>query len=69
MPSASDYIILLSIVALAASFVVSLLAIGIIAIIKKDQKTARSYFFLWLKIFLILFAVIVGVVTIIFVFI
>jgi hypothetical protein len=58
MPGALDYLALFSIFALIVSLCVSTLAIGIVAIVKKGKKTSREYFFLWLKIFLILFGAI-----------
>jgi len=51
MPSGLDYFFLVSVVSLAISFIVSLLIIGIIALIKKKERNFKSYLFLWLKIF------------------
>ena len=50
MPSGLDYFFLVSVVSLAISFIASLLIIGIIALIKKDERNFKSYLFLWLKI-------------------
>jgi hypothetical protein len=50
MPSGLDYFFLVSVVSLAISFIVSLLIIGIIALIKKNERNFKSYLFLWLKI-------------------
>ena len=55
MPSSMDYFFLGSILFLVVSFIVSLVIIGIIALIKKDEKTSNEYLFLWLKIFGIMF--------------
>lgn len=55
MPGSMDYFILGSVFFLAFSFISSLIVIGIIAIIKKDEKTSREYLILWLKIFGIMF--------------
>jgi phosphoglycerol transferase MdoB-like AlkP superfamily enzyme len=55
MPGGLDYFILGSVFFLCLSFVVSLLIVGIVAIIKKDEKTFRYYLILWLKIFGIMF--------------
>jgi len=51
MPSGLDYFMLISVFSAGISFVASLLIIGIIAIIKKDEKSSKNYIILWLKIF------------------
>ncbi len=51
MPGGLDYFILISVFSLGISFIASILIIGIIAIIKKAEKTTKNYLILCLKIF------------------
>jgi len=55
MPGAMDYFFLGSVFFFAFSLIISLVIIGIIALIKKEEKTYKEYIFLWLKIFGIMF--------------
>ena len=56
MPSGLDYFFLISIVSIVISFIASLIIIGIIALIKKDERNFKSYLKLWLKIIGIMYA-------------
>jgi len=57
MPGLGDYLFLFAIYAAGFSFSVSLIALSIIAFIKRKDEIKPNYLKLWLKIFLILFII------------